>query len=56
MSKLIQKGLAALPVVGEILFVIVLTDEVVQRVKDWRKRKQESSTQEPVPEEPGGDD
>lgn len=57
MKKFIQKGLAMLPVLGEILFVIVLGDELRERIMNWRKKKHESSIiQEPVSEEPEEDD
>ena len=45
MNEMIKRGiLCKLPVVNEILLCVVLLYEVIERMKDWRGKKQESSS------------
>ena len=47
MKEMLKRGIIChLPVFNELLLLVVLLCEVVDRIKDWRKKKQESSTTE----------
>lgn len=52
MKNFIMKGIAFLPVVGEILFVAVLIDELATRIKS---RKSQHTTETPADEKPADD-
>lgn len=57
MNEMIKRGiLCKLPVVNEILLCVVLLSEVIDRIKDWRKKKQESSSTKTEAKEAPNDD
>lgn len=57
MNEMIKRGiLCKLPVVNEILLCVVLLYEVIERMKDWRGKKQESSSTKTEAKEAPNDD
>ena len=56
-GMMLKRGiLMKLPALNEILLFVVLLCEVVDRIKDWRKKKQESSTTTEVEDTPDDDE
>ena len=52
MKNLFRKGISALPVANEILFFILLANELIGIIKDWYNKTKSSTEKKSDEEEP----